>query len=75
MNIKQALLTRKSVRAFMDKPVEIEKINAILSSASHSPSGANTQPWQVAVVTGEARQQLQDKIVKAFRQGDKGKAD
>jgi nitroreductase len=53
----------------------VEKINAILRSASHSPSGANTQPWQVAVVTGETKQKLQEKIEKAFRQGDKGKAD
>lgn len=75
MNVQKALEKRKSVRAFLDKAVAAEKINAILSSASHSPSGANTQPWQVAVITGETKQKLQEKIEKAFRQGDKGKAD
>jgi len=75
MNVKQALENRKSVRAFLDKAVEVEKINAILSSARHSPSGANTQPWQVAVVMGKTKNKLQEKIEKAFRQGDKGKAD
>lgn len=75
MNVQDALEKRKSVRAFLDKAVEVEKINAILSSASHSPSGANTQPWQVAVVTGDTKQKLQEKIETAFRQGDKGKAD
>ena len=73
MNVQKALEKRKSVRAFLDKAVEVEKINALLSSASHSPSGANTQQWQVAVVTGETKQKLQEKIEKAFRQGDKGK--
>ena len=75
MNVQKALEERKSVRAFLDKGVEVEKINAILGSASHSPSGANTQPWQVAIVMGETKQKLQERIEKAFRQGDKGKAD
>ena len=75
MNVKDALKTRKSVRAFLDKEVEPDKINAILDSASHAPSGANTQPWQVAIVTGETKKKLQENIEKSFRQGDKGKAD
>lgn len=75
MNVFEALKKRKSVRAFLDKPVEKEKINSILDAARHSPSGTNTQPWQVAIVTGEAKQKLQGKIETAFRAGDKGKAD
>lgn len=75
MNVEEALEKRKSVRAFLDKAVDVEKINAILTGARHSPSGANTQPWQVAVVTGETKQKLQEKIENAFRQGDSGKAD
>lgn len=75
MNVKQALEKRKSVRAFLDRGVETEKINAILNSASHAPSGANTQPWKVAVVTGNTKQKLQEKIEAAFRRGDKGNAD
>ena len=53
MNVQIALVKRKSVRVFLDKAVEVDKINAILSSASHSPAGANTQPRQVAVVMGD----------------------
>jgi nitroreductase len=75
MNVQEALEKRKSVRAFLEKAVEVEKINAILSSASHAPSGANTQPWQVAVVTGETKQELQEKIEKEFRKGGNAKAD
>ena len=71
MNVDQALKNRKSVRAFLDRPVESKKINAILSSASHSPSGANTQPWQVAVVSGDTKMRLQKKIETAFRNGVK----
>ena len=75
MNVIEALEQRKSTRAFLTKEVEREKINTILDAARHAPSGTNTQPWQVAVVTGETKIKLQSKIETAFRSGDKGKAD
>lgn len=75
MKVDEALLQRKSVRAYLDKPVEEEKVNAILTAASHAPSGTNTQPWQVAVVSGASKHKLQDRIETAFRGGDLGKAD
>ena len=64
MNILEALQQRKSVRAFLDKDVEKEKIDSILSAASHSPSGANIQPWQVAVVSGDTKEKLQLQLAK-----------
>jgi len=75
MNVIEALKQRKSVRAFLDKEVEDGKITALLTAASYAPSGVNTQPWQVAVVMGETKQQLQIEIESSFRKGDKGKAD
>lgn len=75
MTIFETLKQRKSVRAYLDKPVEKEKINAIFDAARHAPSGVNTQPWQVAVVTGDSKQALQSKIETAFRAGNKGQAD
>jgi len=75
VNIIEALLQRKSARAFLDKEVQESTINEILAAASHAPSGVNTQPWQVAVLTGDKKQQLQMQIEDAFRGGDKGKAD
>jgi nitroreductase len=75
MNILEALQQRKSVRAFLNKEVEKEKIESILSAASHSPSGANIQPWQVAVVSGESKKRLQTEIELNFRNGQRGNAD
>ena len=75
MNIKQALLQRKSTRAFQDKPVSMDVVNSILDAARHAPSGANTQPWQVAVVTGNKKQQLQQQIEQAFHDGVNPKMD
>ncbi len=75
MNIFDALQQRKSVRAFLDKEVGEEQINTILSAASHAPSGANIQPWQVAVVSGETKTKLQTQIEQNFREGKRGPAD
>ncbi len=75
MNVSKALEQRKSVRAYLDKAVEPEKITAILDAARHAPSGVNTQPWQVAVVSGKTKLTLQEKIEATFRSGDKGKAE
>ncbi len=75
MNTEDALRQRRSVRAFLNKKVEPEKIKAILTAASHTPSGANMQPWQVAVVTGSSKQKLQSKIEDSFRNEESRKGD
>ena len=67
MNVSEALNTRKSTRAFLPKPVDKAIIDRILSAARHAPSGTNTQPWQVAVVTGDTKQQLCQELETAFR--------
>jgi len=67
--VAEALLGRKSVRAFLDKPVKEEDIRTILHYARQAPSGTNTQPWQVAVVTGESKVKLDNILVSAFQSG------
>ena len=62
MDVREALKKRKSTRAFLDKEVTKKKVVAVLEAARHSPSGVNTQPWQVAVVSGDAKTRLQERI-------------
>jgi nitroreductase len=69
MNITQAITQRHSVRAFTQQAVSQQQIEQLLTTASHSPSGANTQPWQVAVVTGKTKRDLQDRLQHAFKTG------
>ena len=64
--IDRAIASRRSVRAFLDTPVEPAIIREILQVASRAPSGTNTQPWKVYVLTGEAKQRLSDQIVATF---------
>jgi len=71
MNINEAINQRHSTRAFLDKPVSQQQIQRILELARHAPSGANTQPWQVAVVSGQAKRELQQRVEQAFNDGVK----
>lgn len=71
MKVSEALQARKSTRAFLDKPVSRETIEQILNAARWAPSGTNTQPWQVAVLMGAKKRELQDKIEGAYRSGVK----
>ena len=53
MNVSEAVETRRSVRAFIDKPVDRDVLTRILEKAQIAPSGGNTQPWSAVVVTGD----------------------
>ena len=53
MKVSEAINTRITTRAFLDKPVPAETLRAILETAKRAPSGGNLQPWHVWVVTGE----------------------
>ncbi len=75
MRVAEAVLQRHSVRAFTDQPVANELIEEILAEASHAPSGANTQPWRVVVLSGNAKLRLQQRFEATFNSGQRGKMD
>lgn len=74
-SITDIIRSRKSTRSFLPREVDNEIILRILDTARYSPSGANTQPWQVAVVTGETKRLLGERMESAFRSGKKGVKD
>jgi nitroreductase len=61
MNIIEAIEQRHPCRSYTDKTVTKKQIDRILNTASLAPSGANTQPWQVAVLQGRTKETLQKK--------------
>ncbi len=63
MNVSDAIKQRRSVRAYLDKPVAPQLIEKIFQQAQDSPSNCNTQPWHVVVVSGEARDRLEKAMV------------
>ncbi|MFA6507862.1 MAG: nitroreductase family protein [Treponemataceae bacterium] len=51
MNLFETIAKRRSVRSYLDKPVEREKIESIFSAVRLAPSACNTQEWRFILVT------------------------
>ena len=60
--VDAAIVTRHSMRAFLPTPVPRALIEDLLAVAARAPSGTNTQPWQVHVLTGAAKDRLVARI-------------
>ncbi|MFC0204871.1 nitroreductase [Novosphingobium soli] len=63
MNVAEAVASRRSIRAFTDRPVDLETLRRVLDRARWAPSGCNFQPWQATVLTGEPLRALQEKML------------
>lgn len=66
----EAVVGRRSIRRFLPTPVPRDRIFEILAAASRTPSGANSQPWLVHVVTGTARDKLSRAVREAAEAGE-----
>ena len=53
----QAIMTRSSIRAFLDKPVSDETVELLLKAAMAAPSAKNSRPWAFVVIRD--REQLE----------------
>ena len=58
LSVSDAITGRRSIRAYLDKPVPRETLERVLRVAGRAPSGSNIQPWQVYVVQGAAKERL-----------------
>jgi nitroreductase len=61
---------RRSVRAFLPEAVAQSELESIFGLAQRAPSNCNTQPWQVAVASGQSIENLRSKILPAFSAGE-----
>jgi nitroreductase len=61
--VDAAITSRRSIRAFLPDPVPRAVVEEILGIAARAPSGTNTQPWRVQVLTGAALRGLSDAIL------------
>lgn len=64
--VDAAITSRHSIRAYLPTPVPRETIEQILQVAARAPSGTNTQPWKVHVLTGQSLRDLSSRILAAF---------
>src|SRR5262245_191094 len=68
MTVSEAVLSRRSVRAFLDTPVSLKLVAEILTKASRAPSGGNVQPWKLYVLSGEPMAQFKAIMAQRVRE-------
>ena len=65
--VDEAILSRRSVRAFLPDPVDEAIIRDILEVASRAPSGTNMQPWRAYVTKGEIKEKIARAVLATTR--------
>ena len=61
-SVTRAISQRRSVRAFLPRPVERALVEEMLALAARAPSGGNLQPWFVDVLAGEPLEALKSAV-------------
>ena len=60
--LEELLRERYSVRAFLPQPVPRATIERVLVAAQRTASWCNSQPWQVLIASGEAKERFRKAI-------------
>lgn len=63
-SVTDAIMSRITVRGFLDKPVPQEVLKRIFETARRTPSGGNLQPWRAHVMTGETLKNFTEEAAK-----------
>jgi nitroreductase len=72
MELADVLERRRSCRSFLAYEVPTETLREIFTAAQRTASWCNTQPWQVHLLSGEARQRLSKELVESVMAGQSG---
>jgi nitroreductase len=62
MDVRDAVASRFSCRAFLPTPVPLSTVREILTRAARAPSGGNLQPWRVHALAGAVLEDLEARI-------------
>jgi nitroreductase len=66
ISVVGAVKSRRSVRRFLDKPVDRDILKELLETALRAPSGTNIQPWQLHVLTGDKLKTFSQTMTQKF---------
>lgn len=67
--VTEAVASRRSIRQYLDQPVDQAMLRRVLEKAQNAPSGGNTQPWNAVMLTGSPLQKLIDLVAATIPQG------
>lgn len=69
MQLKDAIIARRSIRGFTSQPVPKEILHNILQLSTRAISGVNCQPWEFVIVTGSTLDTLKARNMESLRSG------
>jgi nitroreductase len=67
--VSDVMRSRRTVRAFLERPVTGELVKEVLRDAAAAPSGGNMQPWRVYAVAGTVKNVLSAAVLASARAG------
>ncbi len=70
--VADAIMTRRSIRAYLDKPVPVPVLQEVMTLAGRAPSGSNLQPWKVYVMTGAKLRSFSKALKTAYLNNEPG---
>ncbi|MDT8317136.1 MAG: nitroreductase [bacterium] len=75
MDAIECINSRMSIRKFRSEPVPKEILAEIIETAQRSPSYKNSQPWEIALLSGEKKAALSKLLIHLFESGKKASPD
>ncbi len=69
MDVTEAIAARRSVRGFLDTPVDPTLLHELAVTASRAATGGNLQPWHIAIVQGEPMTRLKATMAEKLATG------
>lgn len=75
MDAIECIRTRMSIRRFRPEPVPKELLLSVIETAMRSPSYKNSQPWEIAIVSGEKKNALSEMLLSLLEKGERPEPD
>ena len=75
MDAIECIRSRMSIRKFRPESVPMEVLSEIIKTAQRSPSYKNSQPWELAVVSGEKKEALSNLLIDLLERGEQARPD
>lgn len=69
MEVKEAILNRKSIRKYLPQPVELEKLERLIELTRRAPTWKNAQCYKIAVVQGETIEKIKNGFLQSIEAG------
>lgn len=70
MDVGEAVAARRSVRGFLDRPVEPDLLRGLALQAARAATGGNLQPWHIDIVQGAAMAELKAIMAGKLQRGE-----